>query len=206
MLPLGILQTLLCLRSQYLTCRRRGIKVSISRIWAASSIKMLSYWEKEKRESFSKTVWKPNNYCHNHNHHAKTDRQKSSPGWCGSVDWELACKPKGCQFHSQSGHMPGFRARSPVGGVQVAGVENSHLLLKYHWSKLHFQNLPLESIHFSPFPPPLSLQFKQLLWLLQATFLPVPLLPVSHHLNHWCSSHLITSPPWCQTVTGFQLF
>ena len=40
-----------------------------------------------------------------------------SPGWCGSVDWVLTCKPKGCQFGSQSGHMPGLWAGSPVGGA-----------------------------------------------------------------------------------------
>ena len=42
------------------------------------------------------------------------------PGWCGSVDWALACKPKGHWFNSQSGHMPGLQARSPVGGVREA--------------------------------------------------------------------------------------
>lgn len=36
-----------------LTCNRRGIKVSISRIWADSSIKMLSYWEKKKSKDMS---------------------------------------------------------------------------------------------------------------------------------------------------------
>ena len=41
-----------------------------------------------------------------------------SPGWCGSVDWVLACEPKGCWFNSQSGNVPGLWARSPVGGVQ----------------------------------------------------------------------------------------
>ena len=39
------------------------------------------------------------------------------PGWCGSVDWVPTCEPKGLRFDSQSGHMPGLRARSPVGGV-----------------------------------------------------------------------------------------
>ena len=39
------------------------------------------------------------------------------PGWCGSVDWVLACKLKGRWFDSQSGHMPGLWARSPVRGV-----------------------------------------------------------------------------------------
>ena len=44
----------------------------------------------------------------------------SGPGWCGSVDWVLARDPKGLQFNSQSGHMPGLQARSPVGGVWEA--------------------------------------------------------------------------------------
>ena len=39
----------------------------------------------------------------------------SLPGWCGSVDRVPACEPKGCRFNSQSRHMPGFRAMSPVG-------------------------------------------------------------------------------------------
>ena len=29
-----------------------------------------------------------------------------------------ACKPKGPQFNSQSGHMPGFQAGSPMGGTR----------------------------------------------------------------------------------------
>ena len=41
-------------------------------------------------------------------------------GWYGSVDWVLACEPKGRWFDSQSGHMPGLWARSPVGGMQEA--------------------------------------------------------------------------------------
>ena len=45
---------------------------------------------------------------------------KSCPGWCGSVDWVPACEPKGCWFDSQSGHMPGLWARSPVGGTWEA--------------------------------------------------------------------------------------
>ena len=44
----------------------------------------------------------------------------SYPGWCGSVNWMLACEPKICRFKSQSGHMPGLQARSPVGGIQEA--------------------------------------------------------------------------------------
>ena len=44
------------------------------------------------------------------------------PGWCGSVDLVLAYEPEpnGRQFDSQSGHMLGLQARSPVGGVQEA--------------------------------------------------------------------------------------
>ena len=45
---------------------------------------------------------------------------KISPGRCGSVDWAPACKPKGCHFNSQSGHMPGLWVRSPVWGSQEA--------------------------------------------------------------------------------------
>ena len=41
----------------------------------------------------------------------------SGPGWCDSGDWAPACKPKGCWFNSQSGHMPGLQARSPIGGT-----------------------------------------------------------------------------------------
>ena len=43
-----------------------------------------------------------------------------NPGWCGSMDWVPACEPKGCQFDSQSGHMPGLQARSPAGGAREA--------------------------------------------------------------------------------------
>ena len=39
------------------------------------------------------------------------------PSWCGSVDWESACKLKGCWFDSRSGHMPGLWAGSPLGGM-----------------------------------------------------------------------------------------
>ena len=36
------------------------------------------------------------------------------------VDWVPACEPKGHQFNSQSGHIPGLQARSPVGGAWEA--------------------------------------------------------------------------------------
>ena len=48
-----------------------------------------------------------------------------SPSWCGSVDWVPACQPKNHRFDAQSGHMPGFRARSPVSGTQEPII---------HWS------------------------------------------------------------------------
>ena len=42
------------------------------------------------------------------------------PGWCGSVDWVPACEARGHWFDSQSGHVPGLQARSPVGGAWEA--------------------------------------------------------------------------------------
>ena len=39
------------------------------------------------------------------------------PSWCGSVDSVPACEPEGRRFDSQSGHMPGLWAGSPVGGT-----------------------------------------------------------------------------------------
>ena len=50
----------------------------------------------------------------------RSQKRHTSPGWCGSVDWVPAFKPKGHQFDSQSGHMPGLQARSPVRGVWEA--------------------------------------------------------------------------------------
>ena len=44
------------------------------------------------------------------------------PGWCSSVDWVPACKPQGHWFNSQSGHMPGLWARSPVARAQGAAT------------------------------------------------------------------------------------
>ena len=45
---------------------------------------------------------------------------KPCSGECGSVDWALACEPRGYWFDSQSGHRPGFWARSPAGGAWEA--------------------------------------------------------------------------------------
>ena len=41
-------------------------------------------------------------------------------GWCGSVDWMLACGLKGCWFDPQSGHMSELQAGSLVGDVWEA--------------------------------------------------------------------------------------
>ena len=42
----------------------------------------------------------------------------NSSNWCGSVGWALSCKLKGYWFNSQSGHMPGFEARSWLGACE----------------------------------------------------------------------------------------
>ena len=66
-----------------------------------------------------------------------------SPGCCGSEDSVLVCETKGCWFDSQSGHMPGLQARSPMGGAQEATDQCfSHTLM-------------FLSLSFS-LPPPLS--------------------------------------------------
>ena len=52
---------------------------------------------------------------------------KSVSGWCGSVDWAPAYKPKGHRFDSQSGHLPGLQARSLIGGAWEATTHHSLL-------------------------------------------------------------------------------
>ena len=59
------------------------------------------------------------------------------------VDWAPACEQKSPWFDSQSGHVPGLRSRSPVGGMQEATT---------HW---YF------SPSLSPSFPPLSLKKKK---------------------------------------------
>ena len=51
------------------------------------------------------------------NEKKKILKNQSGLGWCGSVDWAPAWEPKSPWFDSQSGHMPGFQAMSPVGGM-----------------------------------------------------------------------------------------
>ena len=58
-----------------------------------------------------------------------------SIGWYSSVDWAWAWEPKDCQFNSQSGHMPGLQARSPVGSVQPHTDVPLPLFLPYLLSK-----------------------------------------------------------------------
>ena len=49
-----------------------------------------------------------------------TEKITWSLGWCGLVDWALACELDGCRFDSRWGCMLGLWARSPVGGVWEA--------------------------------------------------------------------------------------
>ena len=49
-------------------------------------------------------------------------RNRASPEWCGPVGWVSSCKPKDFQFDSQSGHMPGLRVGSPLGGAWEANT------------------------------------------------------------------------------------
>ena len=72
-------------------------------------------------------------------HRIQIKKHSCSPGWCGSGHWALACEPKGCQFHFQSGHVPGLQARSPAGGALEATT---------HWC------------FFPPFSLPSSLSLK----------------------------------------------
>ena len=53
---------------------------------------------------------------------------KGSPGWCDSVGGVLPRKPKGSQFNSRSGHMPGLRVWSPV---RVCARDNPQMFLSH---------------------------------------------------------------------------
>ena len=66
----------------------------------------------------------------NNNSNKYDTKEYIHTGWCGSVDWAPACKPKGCQFNSQSGHMPGLWTRSPVGGH----IRGNHTLMFFFLS------------------------------------------------------------------------
>ena len=114
----------------YLIKRIKLLKPNIfnmtKRVWALGNIKptkdyiyqdqiflifiLSNYWQERKEET---TYWKvlPKSHCQT------SVKALQSPGWCGSVDWLLACEPKSHQFGSQSGPMPGLQARSSLGAV-----------------------------------------------------------------------------------------
>ena len=50
-----------------------------------------------------------------------------TPDWCGSVCWALPTKPKGCRFHSRSGHTSGLQVLSLV-KMQTRGNQWMFLL------------------------------------------------------------------------------
>ena len=54
------------------------------------------------------------------NQYGFTEVKGKCLAWCGSVDWAWACKPKGRQFNSQSGHISGLQARSLERGAWEA--------------------------------------------------------------------------------------
>ena len=58
-------------------------------------------------EKHEKT-WKINNMLLNNEWVNNKIKEEISPGWSGSVDSALAWEPKGLQFDSQSGPMPGL--------------------------------------------------------------------------------------------------
>ena len=83
--------------------------------WSVIAVQTKSQWpegfSRYNRDSLANKV----NFLVNQ----KTD---FCPAWYGSVDWAMACKPKGRWFDSQSGHVPGLQARSPAVGVQEAST------------------------------------------------------------------------------------
>ena len=61
------------------------------------------------------------------------------PDWCDSVDWALACEPKGCRFISQSEHMSGLLARSPAGGSASSNHTLMFLSLSFSFPSLLYK-------------------------------------------------------------------
>ena len=61
-------------------------------------------------------------------------------GWCDSVDWALV---KGRWFSSQSGHMPGLRARSLVGGTRGGVWKQPHINVSLRLSLPPFPSLKI---------------------------------------------------------------
>ena len=96
----------LCLRARHTPC------------WTAAG------WQSPgdlctKRKQLGRNAWGSKSLSTEkwHEPRAGMKRCSDSPGWCRLVDWAPACEPEGRQFDSQPGHMPGLRARSPVGDM-----------------------------------------------------------------------------------------
>ena len=91
---------------------------------------------KETEIVASEAEWNQNNiWCWKTTKKVLHLNSKLSPGWCGSVDWAPACKPKGHWLDSQAGHMPGLQARSLVGDAQEATTHWGFLSLPSPLSK-----------------------------------------------------------------------
>ena len=91
--------------------------------------------------------------------------------WSSSVGWALSCKPKGHQFDSQSGHMPGLQDRSLVGGV-VRGNQSIFLPLSF------FLPSPVFNSKYIKSPPKMKKQANQKItyihWSKELTLLKCP--------------------------------
>ena len=58
------------------------------------------------------------------------EKNKTHPGWRGSVGWALSHKAKGRWFHSQSGHRPGLQAQG-LAGASARGNRSMFLSLSF---------------------------------------------------------------------------
>ena len=67
-------------------------------------------------------------------------KNKSSPGWHGSVDWAPAWEPKGHRFNSQSGHMPGLQGQVPSRGRPRGNHTLMFLSLSFSLPSALFKN------------------------------------------------------------------
>ena len=86
----------------------------------------------------------------------------SRPGWCGSVDWALACELKGHWFDSGSGHMPGLQ----VGSLHLAQwgrARSNQLIFLSHITVSLPLFLPLFPSYLKPATSPAGIIFLDLL-------------------------------------------
>ena len=87
--------------------RRKEVKALMSTVipiyfsldWAMS--RDWGYWQERLGHSSQA-------HCHPVCRHSVSVNDVLGPSWCGSLDWVLACEPKGHWFNSLSGHMPGL--------------------------------------------------------------------------------------------------